>query len=57
MKRDKLLEMVKEFSQEFDLQELMERLVFMERVEKGLEQIHDEKTVRHEQVEGLVKKW
>jgi hypothetical protein len=57
MKRDKVIETVKEFPQEFDLEELIERLVFMEKVEKGLEQIKEGKTVSHELVKDMVKKW
>jgi len=36
MKRDKALEAVKELPQEFDLEVLIEKLVFMEQVEAGL---------------------
>jgi predicted transcriptional regulator len=57
MKRDKVMETVKEFPQEFDLEELIERLVFVEKVEKGLEQIKQGKTVPHEQVKDMIKKW
>ena len=57
MKRDKALETVNEFPQEFDLEELIERLVFVEKVEKGLQQIEEGKTVPHDQVKGMVKKW
>lgn len=57
MKRDKVLETVKEFPQEFDLEDLIERLIFVEKVEKGLQQIKEGKTVPHEQVKEMVKKW
>ena len=57
MKRDKVMQTVKEFPQEFDLEELIERLVFVEKVEKGLEQIKEGKTVPHEQVKYMIKKW
>jgi len=57
MKRDKVIETVREFPQEFDLEELIERLVFVEKVEKGLEQINEGKTLPHEQVKEIVKKW
>ncbi len=57
MKREKAMETVKEFPQEFDLEELIERLVFVEKVEKGLQQIEEEKTTPHEQVKEIVKKW
>jgi hypothetical protein len=57
MKRDKVMETVKEFPIEFDLEELIERLVFVEKIEKGLEQLKDGKTVSHEQVKEMTKKW
>ncbi len=57
MKRDKVMETIKEFPQEFDLEELIERLVFVEKVEKGLEQLKEGKTVSHDQVKDMVKKW
>ena len=50
MKRDKAIETVKEFPQEFDLEDLIERLVFVEKVEKGLQQVQQGKTIRHGQV-------
>ena len=57
MKRDKAMETVKEFPQEFDLEELIERLVFIEKIEKGLQQIDEGKTIPHEQVKEIIKKW
>lgn len=39
MKRDKVIETVKELPQEFELDDLIERLVLVEKVEKGLRQI------------------
>ena len=57
MKRDKVLETVKEFPQEFNLEDLIERLIFVEKVEKGLQQIKEGKTVPHEEVKEIVKKW
>ena len=57
MKRDKAIETVKELPNEFDLEELMEKLVFVEKVEKGLKQLDEGKTVSHEMVKELTKKW
>ncbi len=51
------METVKEFPQEFDLEELIERLVFVEKVEKGLQQLGDGKTFPHQQVKEMIKKW
>lgn len=57
MKRDKAIETVKEFSQVFDLEDLIERLVFVEKVEKGLLQIDQGKTISQDQVKEMTKKW
>lgn len=57
MKRDKVIEAVNELPQEFDLDELIEKLVLIEKVELGLKQLEEGKTVPHEQVKELVKKW
>ena len=57
MKRDKAIETVKEFPQEFELEELIERLVFLEKVEKGLQQVEQGQTIPHEKVKEMTKKW
>lgn len=57
MKRDKAIETIKELPHEFDLDDLIERLIFVEKVEKGLEQLDEGKTVSHEKVKELTKKW
>ena len=57
MRRDKAIETMKEFPQEFELKELIERLVFVEKVEKGLQQVEQGKTVSHEKVRKMTKKW
>ena len=57
MKRDKAIETIKELPNEFDLEELIEKLVFVEKVEKGLKQLEEGKTVAHETVKEITKKW
>ena len=57
MKREKAIETIKELPGEFALEELMEKLVFAERVEKGLEQLEKGKTIPHEKVKEATKKW
>ncbi len=51
------METVKEFPQEFELEDLIEKLVFVEKVDKGLAQVKEGKTVPHEMVKGMSKKW
>ena len=57
MKREKALETVKEFPQEFELEELIERLVFVEKIEKGLKQLEEGKIFKHDDVKEKVKGW
>ncbi len=57
MKREKVIDAVKELSQEFELEELVEKLIFVEKVEQGLNQLEEVKTVEHAQVKELAKKW
>jgi len=57
MKRDKAIETVKELPGEFDLDVLMERLVFVEKVEKGLNQLEKGQTISHEKLKEVAKKW
>lgn len=57
MKRAKVLDTVKELPEEFDLEDLLERLVFIEKVEQGLGQIKKKETVSHSKVKEMVKKW
>lgn len=57
MKREQAIEAVNTLPAEFDLDELMEKLVFIDKVEEGLKQLEDGKTVSNEEVKALVKKW
>lgn len=57
MKREKALDTIKEFPQEFELEELMEKLVFVEKVECGLKQMEEGKTITHDELKEIKKKW
>lgn len=50
MKKEKAIEAIKEMPHEFDLEELMERLVFINKVDKGLRQLEEGKTLTHDEV-------
>jgi hypothetical protein len=52
-----VIEAMKEFPKEFELEELLEKLVFVEKVELGLAQAKKGKTLPHSKVKELVKKW
>ena len=57
MRREKVLDTIKEFPQEFELEDLIEKLIFIEKVEQGIDQLDEGKTVSHETVKEIVKKW
>ena len=52
-----MIEAMKEFPQDFELEQLLEKLVFMEKVEKGLIQIEQGDTIPHEKVEEIIRQW
>ena len=57
MKREKAIDTVKELPKEFELETLIEKLVFIEKVEQGLAQLKRSNTVSHEKVKEMAKKW
>lgn len=57
MKREKVIDTVKELPKEFLLEDLIERLVVVEKVEQGLTQMKKRKTVSHQKVKEISKKW
>lgn len=57
MNRDKVIETIKGLPNEFELEVLIERLVLVEKIEQGLKQIDDGKSIVHDQVKEIVKKW
>lgn len=57
MTKEKLIATINDMPEDFDLEVLMERLIFIEKVEKGLEQLESGNTITHEQVKQRVKEW
>ena len=57
MKKEKVLATVAELPNEFELDVLLEKLVFMEKVEKGLNQIEEGKVKTQQEVKELLQQW
>ena len=57
MERDKVLDTIKELPEQFELEDLIEKLIFIEKVEQGLKQLDEGKTVSHEKVKEITSKW
>lgn len=57
MKKESAIDTIKELPNEFQLEDLIERLIVIEKVEQGLDQLNKGKTVTHEKVKELSRKW
>ena len=57
MNKERLLATINDMPQDFELEVLMEKLIFIEKVEKGLEQLESGNTLNHGRVKHRVKKW
>jgi len=58
MKKQNVLEAVNEFPKEINLNDLFERLIVIEKIEKGLAQVDNNDTVPHKEVVAhFKKKW
>ncbi len=57
MKKSTAINAIEELPKEFELDLLLERLVVIEKIDKGLTEVKSGKVVSHESVKKLVKKW
>ncbi|HEY1871079.1 MAG TPA: hypothetical protein VGG71_08480 [Chitinophagaceae bacterium] len=54
MTKEKLIATINKMPPDFELEALMEKLIFIEKVEKGLEQLNSGNTIAHEEVKQQV---
>lgn len=57
MRRERAIQTINELPNEFNLEALIERLIFIDKVEKGLKQAEEGKTVSHEEALKRLRKW
>ena len=57
MKKEQVIEAMNELPQDFELEKLLEKLVFMEKVEIGLLQLEQGITLPHDEVIAMTKQW
>ena len=55
MKKEDVIEAMRELPQNFELENLLEKLVFIEKVEKGLVQLEQGITISHDVVKEMSK--
>ena len=57
MKKSTVIQALNELPQKFDLDELLERLVVIEKIDEALADAKSGKTVSHDKVKKMVAKW
>jgi predicted transcriptional regulator len=57
MTKEQVIEAVKEMPQDFELEVLIERLIFIEKVEEGIKDANEGRVMSHEDVDKISKGW
>jgi predicted transcriptional regulator len=55
--RDKVINSIKDLPDSFTIDELIDRLIFIEKVEQGLKQSEEGKVIPHDEVGKIIEKW
>ena len=57
MTKESLLKYISELPDQFSIDELMDKILFLHKVEAGLEQSKNDQVIPHDQVKDRLKKW
>jgi hypothetical protein len=57
MTKDKALEAIKQMPQDFELDELIEKLIVIDKLDEGIRQVEEGHTVYHTDVKKKVEEW
>ncbi len=57
LRKEKVIEQIKELPEKFSIDELMEKLLFIYKLETAMEQSKVGQTTSHEEVKEKFKKW
>ena len=57
LRRSKVLETVGSLPAKFTMEELIERLVLLKKIEIGIDQANKGKTISHKEAKSRLKKW
>jgi predicted transcriptional regulator len=55
--REKVIKSIQDLPDSFTIDELIDRLIFIEKVEQGLQQSAEGKVIPHEEVKKIIEKW
>jgi predicted transcriptional regulator len=57
MQKSTIINTLNELPNKFNIDEFLERLIVIEKIDEGMEEAKAGKTIRHEKVKKLVAKW
>jgi predicted transcriptional regulator len=57
MTKEALIKVVNDLPNDFDMEEFLDKLIFMAKIEKGLQQANEGKTTSHEEVMKEARSW
>lgn len=57
MTRNKAIEAIEQMPESFQIDQLIEKLIFMEKVEEGLKDINNDDVISHEEVVKQATSW
>jgi predicted transcriptional regulator len=57
MTKETALQTIEKLPPNFELEELIEQLIFIDKIEKGLEQVKEGKIISHQEVRRIVESW
>lgn len=57
MSKEKLLEAVQALPPDFDFEDFLERMILLEKIEKGIKSADAGQTKTHAEVKAIVKSW
>lgn len=57
MKKSTVIHTLNDLPQKFDLDEFLERLIVIQKIDEGLEDEKNGKTISHDKVKKMVAKW
>jgi predicted transcriptional regulator len=55
--KEKVLASMSELPPEFTLDDLVEQLIFIQKIERGMQQMQEGKGIPHDEIKALVKSW
>jgi hypothetical protein len=57
MTKEAIIKVVNDLPNDFELDVLLDKLIFMAKVEKGMQQIEEGKVISHEEMKEKIKSW